>query len=97
MRKDKYDALNALGFTGSTFILKGYIPEKYTESIRKEIESRYTAAITFTDPGEDEDVPVLLENSRFSSPVEGITKMYAMPSRADVDPTPVMSFFLPLL
>ena len=97
MRKDKYDALNALGFTGSTFILTGYIPEKYTESIRKEIESKYTAVITFTDPEEDEDVPVLLENSSFSAPVEGITKMYAMPSKADVDPTPVMSFFYYLL
>lgn len=97
MRKDKYEALNSLGFTGSTFILTGYIPEKYTEPLKKEIESKYTAVINFTDPGEDEDVPVLLENSRFSAPVEGITKMYAMPSKGDVDPTPVMSFFYYLL
>lgn len=39
------------------------------------------------------DIPVLLENSSFSAPVEGITKMYSMPSKSDVDPTPVMSFF----
>lgn len=97
MRKDKYEALNSLGFTGSTFILTGYIPEKYTEPLKKEIESKYTAVINFTDPEEDEDVPVLLENSRFSAPVEGITKMYAMPSKGDVDPTPVMSFFYYLL
>ncbi|MBQ8960672.1 MAG: V-type ATP synthase subunit I [Ruminococcus sp.] len=93
MRKDKYDALSSLGFTGSTFVLTGYIPEKYTASLREEIEFRYPAVITYSDPGEDEDVPVLLENSRFSAPVEGITKMYAMPARGDVDPTPVMSFF----
>ena len=93
MRKEKYDALSGLGFTDSTFVLTGYIPEKYTESLKKEIEARYTASITFTDPDEDEDVPVLLENSRFSAPVEGITKMYALPAKGDVDPTPVMSFF----
>ena len=93
MRKDKYEALSSLGFTESTFILTGYIPEKYTERIQKELEAKFTASITFSDPDEDEDVPVLLENSRFSSPVEGITKMYAMPSKSDVDPTPVMSFF----
>ena len=93
MRKDKYDAISSLGFTGTTFVLTGYIPEKYSESLKKEIEGRYTAVITYTDPAEDEDVPVLLENSRFSAPVEGITKMYAMPAKADVDPTPVMSFF----
>ncbi|SHM25129.1 V-type ATP synthase subunit I [Ruminococcus flavefaciens] len=93
MRKEKYDALSGLGFTESTFVLTGYIPEKYCEQLRKEIEAKYTASITFTDPSDDEDVPVLLENSKFSSPVEGITKMYALPGKSDVDPTPVMSFF----
>lgn len=93
MRKEKYEALSGLGFTGSTFVLTGYIPEKYTSSLQKEIEAKFTASITFTDPGEDEDVPVLLENGGFSSPVEGITKMYALPGKKDVDPTPVMAFF----
>lgn len=93
MRKDKYNALSSLGFTESTFVLTGYIPEKYTDSLRKEIEKKYTASITFTDPTDDEDIPVLLENSSFSAPVESITKMYSMPSKSDVDPTPVMSFF----
>lgn len=93
MRKEKYDALDSLGFTGSTFVLTGYIPEKYCERLKLEIEAKYPASINITDPGDDEDVPVLLENSRFSSPVEGITRMYAMPSKSDVDPTPIMSFF----
>lgn len=93
MRKDKYKALNDLGFTESTFVLTGYIPEKYTKSLQNEIEKKYTAAISFSEPTEDDDVPVLLENSSFSSPLEGITRMYAMPSAKDVDPTPVMSFF----
>lgn len=93
MRKDKYSALSSLGFTESTFVLTGYIPEKYTGALQKEIEKKYTVSITFTDPTDEDDVPVLLENSRFSAPVEGITKMYAMPSKSDVDPTPVMSFF----
>ena len=93
MRKEKYDALSGLGFTESTFVLNGYIPEKFTGSLEKEIKSKYTAAISFTDPSDDEDVPVLLENSKFSTPIEEITKMYAMPAKGDVDPTPVMSFF----
>lgn len=93
MRKDKYEALSNLGFTESTFILTGFIPEKFCEPLKKELTSKYTVSVTYTDPAEDEDVPVLLENGRFSAPVEGITKMYAMPSKSDVDPTPVMSFF----
>jgi V/A-type H+-transporting ATPase subunit I len=93
MRKDKYEVLSSIGFTENTFVLTGYVPEKYTEQLQKEIEAKFTASITYTDPGEDEDVPVLLENSRFSAPVEGVTRMYAMPGKGDVDPTPVMSFF----
>lgn len=93
MRKDKYEVLSSLGFTDSAFVLTGYVPEKYAAGIRNEIEKKYKASITFTDPTEDEDVPVLLENGSFSSPVEGITKMYALPGKKDVDPTPVMSFF----
>lgn len=93
MRKDKYEALNDLGFTEKTFVLTGYIPEKHTLSLQKEIESKFTALIIYSEPENGEDVPVLLENSSFSAPVEGITKMYALPSEKDVDPTPVMSFF----
>lgn len=93
MRKDKYETLSMLGITGYTFVLDGYIPEKYYNSLEKEITGKYTAVISCTEPDEDDDVPVLLENGSFSSPVEGITKMYAMPSKSDVDPTPVMSFF----
>lgn len=93
MRIDKYEALNSLAFTEKTFILTGYIPEKYAESTAAEINRKYTASVTFSAPEEDEDVPVLLENSKFSEPVEGITEMYALPGRKDVDPTPVMSFF----
>ena len=93
MRKDKYEALNALAFTRSTFILTGYIPEKYAKAMEQEITAKYSAAIRFSEPSEDEEVPVLLENGRFSNPVEGITEMYALPGKKDVDPTPVMAFF----
>ncbi|MDE6539477.1 MAG: V-type ATP synthase subunit I [Ruminococcus sp.] len=93
MRKDKYNALSLLRFTESTFVLNGYIPEKYSDKLQKELEKKFTIYVNFTDPLEDDDVPVLLENGSFSAPVESITKMYAMPSKSDVDPTPVMSFF----
>ena len=93
MRKDKYNALSLLGFTENTFVLNGYIPEKYTGKLKKELENKLTVYVDFSEPSEDDDVPVLLENGNFSAPVESITKMYAMPSESDVDPTPIMSFF----
>lgn len=93
MRIDKYEALNSLGFSRSVFVLDGYIPQKYAAATVNEIESKYTAAVRIYAPEPDEDVPVLLENSGFSEPLEGVTEMYSLPGKKDPDPTPIMSFF----
>ena len=94
MRIDKYKALSNIAVTNNTVVITGYIPEKYALSLANEFEIKYgNIAISFSDPDEDEDVPVLLSNSRFSEPVEGITEMYALPNKRDVDPSSVMSFF----
>lgn len=93
MKKDKYEAFSKLAMTESVFVLNGYIPEKYCGKLAKEFESKYELCISFSDPDDDEDVPVLLSNSSFSEPLEGITEMYALPNKRDVDPSSVMSFF----
>lgn len=93
MRRDKYSAINRLAMTDSTVIITGYIPQKYTGGLIREFDSKYTVAISISEPSEDEDTPVLLENGKFSQPVEGITEMYALPNKRDVDPSSVMAFF----
>lgn len=93
MRIDKYTALGELAMTENTVIISGYVPEKYVNGLVKEFESKYTVAISIAQPTDDDDVPVLLQNGRFSEPVEGITEMYALPNKHDVDPNPVMAFF----
>ncbi|MFA7637088.1 MAG: V-type ATP synthase subunit I [Monoglobales bacterium] len=93
MRKEKYQALGKLGLTKNTFIISGYIPEKYAQKCVDELESQFTVAVNVTTPEEDEDVPVLLENGDFVSPVEPITEMYALPAKKDIDPSAVMAFF----
>lgn len=93
IRIDKYEALKNVGMSENTFVLTGYIPQRYADKLIKELEGRFTIAISLSEPEEDEEVPVLLENSRFSAPVEGITEMYALPTKRDLDPTPIMSFF----
>ena len=73
--------------------MTGYIPEKYADKFIKEFEGKFTCAISVYDLAEDEDAPVLLSNDGFAAPVEGITEMYALPGKHDIDPTSVMSFF----
>lgn len=93
MRRDKYEAIQNLGVTQNTVIINGYIPTKYVTGFVKEFDKKYICAIEVFEPSEDEDAPVLLENNGFSSPVEGITEMYAMPNKRDIDPNPSMAFF----
>lgn len=91
--KEKYACLSTLSVTDSVFVLTGFIAEKNTEKLVRELEKSFDVAVSITEPGEDEDVPVELENNGFSGAVESITKMYSMPGKDDIDPNPVMAFF----
>lgn len=93
MKKDKYTAFSKLAMTENVVVLNGYVPEKYCDKLVSEFESKYEICINIFEPSCEEDVPVLLSNSSFSEPLEGITEMYALPNKRDVDPSSVMSFF----
>lgn len=93
IRQEKYEALSRVSTSGSAVVISGYVPEKWLEKLQKQLEERFTVAVAVSDPPPEADVPVELENNAFAGAVEGITKMYAMPGKEDVDPNPVMAFF----
>lgn len=93
LRADKYEALQKLSVTDRVFYLSGFIPEKYADKVVGALEEKYSAAVTLSEPSEDEEVPVLLENGAFGSAVEGITDMYSPPGKNDIDPNNIMAFF----
>ncbi len=93
MRIDKYEALKNVSVTENILYLSGYIPEKYAEKTAKLLEEKYSCAVSVSEPDESEDVPVLLSNNSFASPVEGITEMYSLPGKHDIDPNAIMGFF----
>jgi len=96
VKADEYKALGNVGRSGTTLYLTGYVPEKMTGKLSKAVE-KCGGAILFSEPGEDDDVPVLLSNGKFSEPCESIVEMYATPAKGDIDPSSVMSFFYYLL
>ena len=93
LKEDKYEALKKVSVTDNIIYLSGFIPAKESEKTAKELEDKFSAAVSLSTPAEDEDVPVLLENNTFAAPVEGITEMYALPGKHDIDPNAIMSFF----
>lgn len=96
LRAEKYGVISNLLQSRRTFVLTGYVPECYGGDLEKELSAKFNLAIEFEAPyaeSEDEDVPVLLKNSKFSEPVEWVLESYALPKKGEIDPTPVMSIF----
>ena len=91
--KEKTAALEKIAHSGRVFLLNGYIAQRDAKRVSEYCENHLDAAVEIREPGEDEDVPVLLSNGFFSAPLENITGMYSMPGKGDIDPTGVMSFF----
>ncbi len=93
LRIDKYEALKKISVTNRIFYLSGYVPEKYSDKVVKQLEEKYSCAVLTSEPDDEEDIPVLLENNSFAAPVEGITEMYSLPGKNDIDPNAIMGFF----
>ncbi|MDD4546260.1 MAG: V-type ATP synthase subunit I [Oscillospiraceae bacterium] len=93
MRADKYRALENLALTRSTMIINGYVPTEKADGLAAELQNKYTASITISQPTDDEEPPVAFKNVMPVAALEDITESYDMPSKTDVDPNAVMSFF----
>jgi V/A-type H+-transporting ATPase subunit I len=97
IKRDRYTALENTSAGNSIVAFGGYIPADQCETLSKELESRFSAAVEVRDPPDEDDVPVLLRNRPFVAAVEPITEMYALPDKSDIDPNPVMSVFYYIL
>ncbi|NLT10974.1 MAG: V-type ATP synthase subunit I [Clostridiaceae bacterium] len=93
MRMEKYRMLDHLLFTQKAFVLSGYVPSSVSENIRSVLECKFDIVVDIEDPAEDELVPAQFSNNILVSPVEDIVMTYSPPTRKDIDPNPVMSFF----
>ena len=96
IKRDECAALLDVKYSESTLYLRGYVPEIKSAKLKKLIEKN-DGAVVFSEPDDEDDVPVLLSNGRFSEPCESIVEMYAMPSKFDIDPSKLMAFFYYLL
>ncbi len=93
MREEKYGVIEHLLHSRHAFVLKGYIPEKDSEQLRQAITDRFDCAVELASAADDENAPVMLQNARFSEPVESVLESYSMPGKGELDPTPIMSIF----
>ena len=92
VRAEKYRVIGNIDHTENTFVITGYIAECDCKELDEKIgELSSTAFVEYGDAGEN--APIKLKNNGFAAPAESVVKMYSVPNNADIDPTPVMSFF----
>lgn len=78
--------------TTRAFEFDGYVPVVATGDVEKAL-SKYFCNYEFSEPEEEDDVPVKLKLSKVLSPMEFVTKLYSLPTYREVDPTSILSIF----
>ncbi|MBQ7160776.1 MAG: V-type ATP synthase subunit I [Clostridia bacterium] len=78
--------------TESTVYLSAWVPRERIKAVVSELE-RFECWYDFSDPTEDDQPPVLLNNNAFARPFEGVVAMFSLPRYGSFDPTFIMSIF----
>jgi V/A-type H+-transporting ATPase subunit I len=87
VRAEKYDVISQLSQSQRTFVLEGYIPAQNTQKLEARLETSFDVVVEYADPGEKDDVPVLLKNNGFAEAVEPVVESYSLPSKGELDPS----------
>ncbi len=92
--KTKYQVRNYLVLTQDAFCLSGWVISEEVEKIKQKLEQDFKQLeILIFEPGENEQVPVLLKNKKLIQPFEILTNLYGQPYYKELDPTPFLAPF----
>ncbi len=94
IREEKYAVIERLAQSKHVFVLEGYVPAQRVQALSKGLQEEFPCYVAVSEADEPgEEVPVLLENSWFTEPVESVLEGYSLPGKGELDPTGVMSIF----
>lgn len=102
LKKGTLDLINKIEYAGAAeqadkyaenniYVLEGWVPAAEEEKIKEIIDNSGCYSFV-SEPDENEKVPVILVNNKFSSLFEPIAKLFALPDYRELDLTP---FFAP--
>lgn len=77
-------------------LIQGYVPTRllndFEGKLRQILGDRYSLEAEDAKK-EDPNVPIILENGKFTGAFQGLTEMYSLPKYNEVDPTPLFAPF----
>lgn len=93
-KKARMDAMDDIVQTRSTVFMAGWVPKSLSASVQAAINKEFPdVQLSISDPGPDEEPPVLLQNPPITQPYEAVISGFALPAPGAVDPTNVMMPF----
>ena len=97
MRAEKYRELVKLGQTRHATVLMGYVAREDAAALQKKLRERFDCSVELSPADDDENAPVRLKNRPYAAATETVLENYNLPSRDEIDPSPVMSVFYYLM
>lgn len=92
--KSKNDIERYIKQTKKVIIIEGWILKKNQNELKNILYKKYKELeIVFSDPKENDDIPVALKNNEFVEPFESVTELYGIPKYKEFDPTPLFAPF----
>ena len=82
--------------SGTILHLKGWFPANMEDRLRHFIDKEQLSYI-ISDPADGEVVPVLLNNPKYPKLFEAITRIFQLPGYYEMDLTPFIAVFYPIL
>lgn len=77
-------------------LIQGYVPTRllneFEEKLKQILGDRYSMDAEDAKK-DDPNVPIILENGKFTGAFQGLTEMYSLPKYSEVDPTPLFAPF----
>jgi V/A-type H+-transporting ATPase subunit I len=97
-RLDQLSAIRRLGATPHTFVLSGWVPEDDVPVLRAALERLVGADVILetVETGPDDVPPVLLRNPPTVAAFESFVRLLDIPRPGTIDPSLLMTVFLPL-
>lgn len=89
----KQEGMGKSNDSASTFFISGYVPEKVAGSLVEKLNKKFNLYCELENVKEDEDSPVLMQNSGIGQSVEGIVESYGLPNKKEIDPSKIVSWF----
>lgn len=95
-----YQVLSKLGETDTTFILAGWVPKKFYTLVQDTLQTKVGETVLIHElplkPAMKVRAPVILDNPPPTKPFESLVRLLELPRYNRIDPSAIMSLFLPI-